>query len=89
MKLREQIKQIKTNLEKEFEGDAIKVSTSFDAQTRFLSVGIDHPLYPNFVVNGIVLPKDEYQKELDWLFDIMKQDVETINKNIRESYGNC
>jgi hypothetical protein len=86
MKLREQIEQVKRNLEKEFENNAIKVSTSFDIQTRFLSVGVDHPLYPNFVVNGIILPKDEYQKELDWLFNVMKQDVETINKSIGESY---
>ena len=86
MKLSEQIAQVKNNLEKEFEANAIRVSTSFDAQTRFLSVGVDHPLYPNFVVNGIILPKGEYQKELDWLFNVMKQDIETINKHIGESY---
>jgi hypothetical protein len=86
MNLREQIELIKETLEKEFEAHAIKVSTSFDHVTRFLSVGIDHPLYPNFLVNGIILPKDNYTKEMTWLYDVMKTDVETINKSIGEQY---
>jgi hypothetical protein len=86
MKFDEKLLYLKRNLESEFENDCIKVSYMFDPMTRFLSIGVDHPLWPNFLIQGAMLADKNYDDDLKEIYDIIKHDLVAINKFIGETY---
>lgn len=86
MKFDDKLKYLKSNLESEFSNDMVKVSYMFDPMTRFLSIGVDHPLWPNFLIQGAMLPKDDYDDALKEIYDIIKHDLVAIQKYIGETY---